>query len=423
MSGAFSPRAVLGVIVFGTLAFLAMLWFIGQNDTGPGPDNGEAHAASNGLAGYSALAAMLEKQGHEVSRSRNRGTLDDEALLVLTPTMWTDGDDLAEAIEARRYTGPTLVILPKWFAMQIPRNTKGAKKGWVRLMGANRPGFTNDFENELEMATELGKLNRNGSDWEGLGIAGSLPNREEVLALDGGPWVGLVQDSKGRDLVAFADDGGCYSALEEAAGVEPLDEDECQNKWAVTVVFEPDLLNNWGMADRTRADLATHIIDLAREEDDLPVVFDLTLAGIGGQRNLLTLAFAPPFLAATLCLILALAVVGWRAFGRFGPPVSEGRAIAFGKTQLAANSAGVVRRSGRLHLLGDPYAAMIARRLQAAFGLRSADPAEIDAVVARRAPDAVPFSVLAQRLDAARGPNETLRAAHALHSLERIATQ
>lgn len=418
MSGAFSPRTVLAVVLFGALAFLAMLWFIGQGDTGPAPENGQAHAAGHGLAGYAGLADMLGKRGYDVSLSRNQGRLDDEdTLLVLTPTVWTDADDLREIIDKRRYLGPTLVILPKWSAAQLPPATEGSRRGWVRLFGANKPGFATDLENEFEMTLELDKLDGGGADWRGLGLAGKLPDRSAVLALDGGPWVGLVRDSNGRDIVAFADDGGCYPTLETAADVEPLSEDECERKWAVTTAFEPDLLNNYGLADRDRALLAARIVDLAGEEKRFPVVFDLTLAGFGGQRNLLTLAFQPPFLAATLCLILALVVVGWRAFGRFGPALAERREIAFGKAQLAANAAGFLRRSGRLHLLGKPYAALVGRRLAAAFGLRSADPLAIDDALSRRG--APPFTDLAQRLETARGASETLRAAHALHALER----
>ncbi|MCT2559255.1 DUF4350 domain-containing protein [Tsuneonella sp. YG55] len=363
---------------------------------------------------------MLERQGYAVTRSRSPGRFDDEALLVLTPTAWTDADALAEIVEQRRYVGPTLVILPKWFTMRLPATAKGAKKGWVRLIAASAPGFAKDLEGALAMTPGIARLAGAAPDWEGLGLAGSLPDRTQVLGLENGPWASLVRDSTGRDLVAYADDHGCYPVLDAAAGFDPPDQDNCEpSKWNVTVAFEPDLFNNYGMADRQRAMLAAKVVDLAREGQDLPVVFDLTLAGLSGQRNLLTLAFAPPFLAATLCLLLALLVVAWRAFGRFGPPMAEARAIAFGKAHLAANSAGVLRRSGRVHLLGAPYAAMVARRLAATLGLRSADRQAIDAALARRAPDAPAFSPLAARLEAARGPSETLRAAHALHALER----
>ncbi|MFA9200840.1 MAG: DUF4350 domain-containing protein [Cypionkella sp.] len=421
MKGAFNPRTVLGLLVFGALAFLAMLWFIGQGDTGDRGQGSEAHASARGLVGYAALAALLERQGHTVSLSRSEGRLDEpDTLLVLTPTVWTKPEDIAAIVAARRQLGPTLVILPKWIATELPPGTEKAEPGWVALTGPMKPPFATQNGATLSMPVAIEALKRAGPDWRGLGLAGELPTAKSVMALEGGPWVGLVRDSAGRDLVAFADDRGCYRALETAAGVPPLGDDECEQKWAVTAVFEPDLVNNWGLADRARARLAARIVELASEEQNFPIVFDMTLAGFGGQRNLLTLAFEPPFLAATLCLMLALAVIGWRAFGRFGPPLAEAREIGFGKSQLAANAAGFVRRSGRLHLLARPYAALVGRRLAAALGLRTAEPQAIDAALARRAPESPVFSALAARLERARRPSDLLRAAHALHDLERI---
>ncbi len=416
--GAFNPRAVLAIVLTGALAFVAMLWFIGRGDTGPGPDNGEAHAASHGLTGYAGLAALLDSQGHAVSLSRSPGRLEAEALLVLTPTAWTDADDLTAIVERRRYLGPTLVILPKWYTVVVPARLAGARKGWVQLGGADAPDWTNDLEDGLKMEAKLVKLAAAPADWRGLGLAGRLPDRGQVVGLEEGPWTSLVRDSTGRDLVAYADDHGCYPVLDDASGFA-APEDCDSDKWSVTVAFEPDLFNNYGLANRDRARLAARVIDLAREGEDIPVVFDLTLNGFGATKNLLTLAFTPPFLAATLCLLLALVVVGWRAFGRFGPPLNEGRAIAFGKARLAANAGGFLRRSGRLHLLGPPYAELVGRRLAAALGLRRADPDAIDAALARRMPDGQTYSDLAGRLETARGPSQTLRAAHALKSLER----
>ena len=130
MNSSFNPRTVLALVLFGALSFAALLWFIGKGDTGPGPDNGEAHAGGHGLTGYAGLAAMLGKQGYDVSLSRSRGQLDDEALLVLTPPIWADGEKIAQIIKDRRYTGPTLLILPKWYAFKLPLTAKGAKRGW-----------------------------------------------------------------------------------------------------------------------------------------------------------------------------------------------------------------------------------------------------------------------------------------------------
>jgi hypothetical protein len=416
----FNPRTVLGLVLFGALAFFAMLWFIASGQTDSGANNGEAHAASQGLTGYSALAAMLKAQGYDVRLSRNPGALEKEGLLVLTPPLWADGKEIAKIIAERRYVGPTLLILPKWYAMRAPRTTIGAKDGWVVLGGAAAPAWLKDMGNELKLTAELAPLTQGAADWTGLGAQGDLPDRREVQALGSGTLVNLVRDSKGRDLVSYLDDGGCYPVLDAAAGAPRPNYDDCdEDRWNLTIAAEPDLFDNYGMADRSRALLAARVVELTREKQDVPIVFDLTLNGLGRTQNLLTLAFTPPFLAATLCLIIAMLIVGWRAFRRFGPPLAEARAIAFGKQRLVANGAAFIQRTGRLHLLAEPYAALVGRRLAKLLGLRAADERAIDAALARRSAELPPFSRLAAALRTARGPSAILRAAHALRSLER----
>ena len=179
------------------------------------------------------------------------------------------------------------------------------------------------------------------------------------------------------------------------------------------------------MARPQSAELAERLVRAAGVSPGGPVLFDLTLNGLGQSANLLTLAFTPPFLAATLCLLLAAVVTGWRAFLRFGPPFMPDRAIAFGKLALVANAAGLMRRSGRLHLLANPYADRARERLAQALALPSALDAEaaghaIDRALASRRPDAEPFTALVERLKAARGPHDLLKAARDLHALERM---
>jgi hypothetical protein len=116
-------------------------------------------------------------------------------------------------------------------------------------------------------------------------------------------------------------------------------------------------------------------------------------------------------------------VVAWRAFRRFGPPVAEGRAIAFGKARLVANSAGFVQRTGRLYLLAVPFAALVASRIAGLLRLRSADDQAIDEALHRRQPDADSFSAAAAQMRAARTRSELLRAARALKDIERNLTR
>lgn len=417
----FNPRVVLGMVLFGALAFFAMLWFIGAGETGRGENDGGAHAGARGLNGYAALARLLEDDGLTVTLSRNTGGHDTTDLLVLTPPHFTDAAELQGILDARRYSGPTLVILPKWYATEAPASlTSEARQGWVTLNGSSPPGWPMEFDEPYRLEAEAGKLEGAAPHWRGLGNSGALPEPAQSVHIGESDLVPLVTNRSGRPLAGYVDDQGWYPVLDEAAGRTVSDSDSRDSdRWSVVFVAEPDLLNNYGMADRARADLARDLVQLAMEGEDLGVTFDLTLNGIGQTQNLLTLAFTPPFLAATLCLLLALLVVGWRAFRRFGPPVEEERAIAFGKARLVANSAGFIQRTGRMHLLAAPFAALIAARVARLLRLRRADEAEIDDALRRRGAGEQAFSTAAEQLRAARSRPELLRTARALKDIER----
>lgn len=423
-TSSFNPRVVLGMVLFGALAFFAMLWFIGAGETGRGENDGSAHVGGRGLNGYAALAQLLEEDGLNVTRSRNIGAHDTTDLLVLTPPHFTDAAELQGILDARRYSGPTLVILPKWYASEAQTSlTSEARQGWVTLGGANPPGWPLELDEPYRFEVQADALKGAAPHWRGLGYAGALPEPASAVRIGESDLIPLVTDRSGRPLAGYVDDQGWYPVLDEAAGRTITDsETRDSDRWGVVFVAEPDLLNNYGMAERARADLARDLIRLAMEDEDLGVTFDLTLNGIGQTQNLLTLAFTPPFLAATLCLLLALLVVGWRAFRRFGPPVEEERAIAFGKARLVANSAGFIQRTGRIHLLAAPFAALIAARIATLLRLRRPDEADIDEALRRRGVDGPGFAALAGQLRSARSRPELLRAARALKDIERNLT-
>ncbi|TIU80007.1 MAG: DUF4350 domain-containing protein, partial [Mesorhizobium sp.] len=76
----------------------------------------------------------------------------------------------------------------------------------------------------------------------------------------------------------------------------------------------------------------------------------------------------PPFLALTLSVLVAAALAFLHGLGRFGPPRTEGRAIAFGKQALVDTTAMLLKRAGRLQELGDRYAALMRQRAAALLG-------------------------------------------------------
>ncbi len=409
----FRPGMVLAVLAIGVLAFLLMLYALGQGWDGSDDRNGGSHAAANGLNGFAGLATMLEDTGYDVEISRSRGSYDTYGLLVLTPPMFGDGEDLAEIIIDRRENdyGPTMVILPKWTAFPIPAQLDvEAEEGWVFLTNARSPAWFEGLEFAEGSELELGET----KGWNGIGMSGTLPEAESVQALTTQPNEELrahVLDSEGHLLVGDLPDS-----------YDPADYDYAP--YPTTIVFEPDLMNNYGLADEDRARLAFLLIENATEGDvNMPIVFDLTLPGLGASENLLTLAFSPPFLAATLCLLLAALVIAWRGFRRFGPPVAEVPAMAQGKRQLARNGASLVERVKRFHLLADPYAALMSRRIGDALGIREPHPearaTAIDSALERRGIEGPGFTQRANELRGASRPRDILRAAGALKSIER----
>lgn len=413
MSGAspFSPRAVLAMLLIGAAAFLLCLYAIGTGWGARDSAGGSGHAASKGLNGYAALVELLERRGLPVSLSRNRARLDSQALLVLTPQYDTDPAVLDKLLAKRRNEGPTLVILPKWHASEVSPSSgiPNMRRGWVELGEAASPDWLSKAK---ELHASDVKLEAGGR-WQSLGREGRLPSAE-TQSIFSGALARLVGDKRGRSLAAFVDDGGYYPTLLPLAGL-PVDEHAIR-RWALTIVAEPDLLNNQGLADPDRARLAVALVTAAREDQDLPIVFDLTMAGLGGSENLLTLAFEPPFLAATLCLLLAGVVVAWRAFSRFGPPLAEEGSLALGKRQLARNGAALIERSRRWHLLGPPYAALLAGRIAGRLGARN----EGEAAAALRSRGlADDYPALLDALRTSRRTPDLLRAAHALTALER----
>src|SRR3546814_298636 len=126
---AFDPRLIGGVIAIGIIAFIALWALIALGPDLRSGNDGKGHALSRGAPGFGGIVDLLERAGAEVELRRRpeRYGGGDQPLLILTPTHRTQPGEVAELLNAQG-GAPTLVILPKWYALPIPNEAE--KPGW-----------------------------------------------------------------------------------------------------------------------------------------------------------------------------------------------------------------------------------------------------------------------------------------------------
>jgi hypothetical protein len=117
--------------------------------------------------------------------------------------------------------------------------------------------------------------------------------------------------------------------------------------------------------------------------------------------------------------LIVVALVGWQAFARFGPALHRERAIAFGKTALVDNAAGLVRKAGKQVKMGGRYVEAIRDRARIAFGVPGrlrgdAIDAYLDKLSGRSR-----FTDLARAVDDANDKASLVNAARALHDWQK----
>jgi len=438
---AFGRRGTFAMIAAGFVSFIILLAWMGTGT--PQGNDGGAHALGKGISGYAALVAMLNADGHRVEFNRMPNQLGGPELRILTPQHETDVKELARQLRIRRRgAGPTILIMPKWVTMRlqndprVPQDARGktwsrifgaprAPTGWTTILGAEAPNWKGVLD-KIEVQLGDAKAPPAGGWRSGDGQSGALPDDHVVLSGSGTddddhPLIPLVRSGDGRILAGYFPDKGAYPALDAMAGVEPTGSETTLQP--LVIVFEPDLLNNRGMADRTTGLLARQLVLATAGNDRRRIVFDVSLAGLGASKNLLTLAFTPPFLAATICLVLAMAGSIWRGFARFGPARAGAPADRVGRAALVEGGAALLLRARRYHLIAAPYTVATRERLIIALGLPRRRPtAETDAAIERIqravAPGTMPFGEAAARLGGAHTPGTIALCAADLHSIE-----
>lgn len=346
--GAFNPRIILAVIVAGALSIAAYTVLSAYSPQLSSGNNGGAHALSNSATGFSALVALARETGLQGSIHREEFDAGEGALLVLTPEFGTDPDEIKKRIEEHQAYGPTLVILPKWLVKKHPM-----RPGWVQrfsdtpfLIGSDIPGAYWGTETPVKRAlgsAKSGQTVTTGFDDGSAPVRLSLP--PDYIALNCKVCEDGLRLPDGNLLLAVS-----------------------WPDYPVFLLAEPDLLNNYGLRDKAHGKAAMELLSrVAHYGDAGYIAFDVTLNGFGKKKSILRFLFEPPFLAVTLCLVLAAILAGWQAFNRFGPPAQRAREIALGKNALIANGAELMKQAGKDHHGAGVYARHVRDQLASAL--------------------------------------------------------
>ncbi len=356
-SAAFSQRGLAILISVGLASGIAFALLSAFGPPLALAQRGGTHALSNAGTGFAALVALAEADGLSVRVSRNTRP-GNAGLLVLTPE---DGSDPAEVarLVAARGDGPTLIILPKWLATAQPLHP-----GWIEHHG-RLSDPTAPLARLAPGLTATAHLAGPSEHADAIGLPGAdfaVPRLVQTLK----PAAGLDAMLTTRDGVLLA----------------------WQSKHDLLILVDPDLVDNAGLRSLPAARSAVGLLRSLGGAKPGGVVFDVTLNGIGGGRDLLRVAFEPPFLGLTLALLGVAALAVWQAAVRFGTPALPPPAILPGKRALIDNIAALVATAGREGAMAPRYTALVA------------------ATVAQRrhAPPGLSGPALGAWLDAAGGP-------------------
>ncbi|PBC00794.1 hypothetical protein [Mesorhizobium sp. WSM3860] len=298
---------------------------------------GGATPFSKGGTGYAGLVEWLKLtngQAPPMARGEKdlQSPLASTFLLIVTIAPNSDPAALQRIIKLRSGRH-TLFVLPKWVTFPQP-----GQEGWETKIERLPDTVVNDWLGRIAKA----KLGEGKPTVDRIDVAGRKIALPEELQ-----WV-----ADNHPLIAAGDGKAVLTELDS----EPF-----------YILTDPDLINNAALKDPQKAAAALDMIAML-EPAKGAVMFDLTLHGIGQNYDLGKLLVEPPFLALTLSVLIAAALAFLHGLGRFGPPRTEDRAIAFGKRALVDTTAMLLKRAGRLQELGDRYGALMRQRAAALLG-------------------------------------------------------
>lgn len=414
----FKPTTLIALIAIALFSFGALLVLSGfakdLRKTAPA----QATPRSVSAVGYKTLRDYMNANGFLAQETRgNRSYYEKHnRLVILTPAQ--PYSRLNADVKKPDDNEIRLIILPKWSVNKMnPQKGEDAREDWARktskkgLFGLSNYNYLLDdipvvkrvnnisqniniefFDNKNRILPDTSKLDIDSLQY--FDLETRWPDYREILRE-----LQKQQDEEARRKRA-EERGETYEPPKEKDSKKKKKKDEKEevdkepdplpeydvimriDGHAVLIrlknsrtflISEPDLLNTIAFQTQTGARLALGIVDevlIESEAEFFHADFDVSLHGIEENRNLIKLMVTPPFLAATLCLLLAGGLIGWQGFNRFGDPVIERPDYAQGPVSLAETAAEFIEVANRAHKTGADYADLIRRQVIEQLGYK-----------------------------------------------------
>lgn len=379
LNAPFTLRAVAIMVAVALIGFVSYVVLTAYGDKFKPTNNGGTHALSTSAVGFLGISELVRMTHGQVGLVRKKDDIYTSGLLIVTPGDSVEPGAVKRIVDQRNEESlPTLIVLPKWNAARL-----AARPAWVNAQGTLPPFFINLWLRDIVEDATI--------------VDGSGPNG--LRTIRGSKLHTVLQAPDGGALVAGIDDTTTY------------------------ILADPDVLNNMGIKTPAGAERALNLLESLTPEDE-GITFEGSVAGLGNDPNLLKLAFEPPFLPLTLCIVFAALLAGWHAMVRFGPPSHERRKVAFGKRAIVENGAALLRLAGRRHRTGERYAQLTREAAAAATGAPHGLTGEaLDAYLDRLNREGEPFTHIAERAATASDTRRLLAAARDLYHWKRTVTR
>jgi len=425
----FRPITLISLLLIGFFAFGALLVLNGFAKDLRKTSPGQATPRSVSAVGYQALTKYLEDLQYDVDETRGERSYyqRQNRLVIYTPSH--SRRQIKKTL--RSQTGETrLIILPKWSVSQmIAQRGEESGKGWARKNKGSDLQYVSFYRDIIDDIPAIERRLGPSPDanlsfettYSNRLLDGYAPdfNKLQYFLLTIGWSEHLTALQKKREAEIEA--ARRKAAEEQGKKYEPKKKKKKKKtkedkKAKVTkaeplpnhtvllkvdgkpvliklknsktyVLSEPDLVNTSAFQSQGGAQIANAIIDdIIRHANlnSLEVDFDVSLHGIQTNRNLIKLMVTPPFLAATLCLLLAGVLVAWQGFNRFGDPARLRPDYAQGPVSLAQTAAEFMGVANRAHHTGENYAELIRQQVAIQLGYKARTSDHINSLLDAR---------------------------------------